>query len=1778
MPQHRDVTRARSAAYVRAIFDREMGVTLHNTQVGSPRDDAMRELTKATTNLYAKRVLRELIQNAFDGACGTGASRILVRLDLRQGSHGILYVANSGEGFSDSNVDAISNPALSNKKPGNFIGHKGLGFRSVELLSDNTQIFSVAGTGRAGATGFDGFCFRFATAGDERAWLAAGGKMAYAGTVVGRTHRLQLPLPIDEDPPEVPAFAGEGFATLVRLPLRDELAAQRAYEEIRLLIDEKSPVTLFLDQLSSLTLEMIDRDGVGESKVLKRTTRNRWTLTRDRNLILEEVTVDRRRFLLASMFVDEAAFRASVEEAVEQRYPVEKWLEWAGAPVVSVALPLSADAKAGSFYAFLPMDTQAPFNGCLDAPFFPNADRRHLDISNPLNAFLLDSVADLCLAVAEEIADANEISPELASAAVDALAWYRDADRLIGSCARAGIEVGALRLPTVRRKIETSRWARLDVIFDWDDASRRIINGAWLVRACDLPMLRRGLGQKRLEALHEFVDATDFTFDPDHSNWAEWAPALAADLNKRKKVPRQSWESFYADLAAMPEVLPHLRGKRIFRVSDGTLSAANSPQTLSQREFYISPESETSGRRRKRLSGTRLFPPPSVARRMEFADPSLDWSPTVAKAMFDAGLATEYSLAKVISGIGRLLGSRPKKIVSLAALRWAFDAWLASKSSEVEQALRVSGLQVPVSSGSFKPANVVRFGEGWRDTQGSLLAEFCDAAAGVSRSARIMRDALLAPWESWPIRERGTAGEWRAFLNLIGVRDGLGPVVYKAQTNAVWSWSGLWSDAAQPLPIEKEVGPEWRKALRRRAPRPGFAYRSGSYSAGETLFALPFQGEHAALPERAKHAYARLISGVISDLEEGFFTTTLRRTTGNQDQVRWPSPLLAFLKEAAWVPVAEGEESKWARPCDCWYAPRSEPMPRFVPRIDRPVREVLDASKATRDLCIRRLSLRLWTDQANAVARLVLLGELLEQGIAESEHDSLRKAYRDAWHDWNETDPRVVLPNELVLAVQALGRLAALRVSNEAEHSTIFVGAGEDLALENLLVSLGHTLVPVPPGTGEAAADALSAAIGGDFRLAAAARPTIIIDGVSFDAAQDSERLTSSGRDWLAEIAVLVLEFNLGFSNRNTLRMRHILYEAFNRLRIVFGGHVQVEFEGKVGELPAEVDGVLPVPDSERPTLIVQSNVSLLDWPTLARVSRSIAAAIDRPWLQTDMRVGFLAIASAQPASSGALERPTDESIARAFGQPVERVREVLRSLRATSRRLFEFLIPVVQVRLADGAAQDLLNREHLLVDDSEVVNALVPYGIDPSEARALLDRCREAESLDDLRRELGISLSVFNNALTSLGPPWMPLRFEKQLRSTFAARLAERRGELEQKVRDAYLNDYDAKRPLTAYRVERGLDWVTIDESWIAARDELDNATIDAHIDALFAARYADSDTAAELAAIEPTRQHNRALIVESAETLRRLLLAWSAKDNTNRPVPGTWRERAEQIAREAMSTGALDFRRLAQGELPAALALAGLWPSAMPYSLKLDQLGLDSEDLIHQERAEKEAQDAALRRRRTVTVGNVEIDGGAEGAYQAMAAALDGTLLGKAFHSRSGPANLREFPESDAMPRRKRGGKSGGKDPEYMSEERRMLIGFAGEYAAYRYLAKKVRNFSDDHWLSSIGRRYLALPPTQDDDGFDFRVPRTRGHLHFEVKAHEGDPGYVELERSQVAAAVAFADGKKGTWSILYVANATDPSQITVYELPNPFSANGINRFRPSSRQGVRLLLERR
>jgi hypothetical protein len=108
-------------------------------------------------------------------------------------------------------------------------------------------------------------------------------------------------------------------------------------------------------------------------------------------------------------------------------------------------------------------------------------------------------------------------------------------------------------------------------------------------------------------------------------------------------------------------------------------------------------------------------------------------------------------------------------------------------------------------------------------------------------------------------------------------------------------------------------------------------------------------------------------------------------------------------------------------------------------------------------------------------------------------------------------------------------------------------------------------------------------------------------------------------------------------------------------------------------------------------------------------------------------------------------------------------------------------------------------------------------------------------------------------------------------------------------------------------------------------------------------------------------------------------------------------------------------------------------------------------------------------------------------------------------------------------------------------------------------------------------MGRRYLGLSAGDDSEGADFYIPRTRVPLFFEVKAHSGDPGFVDLGRTEVARAAEFANDRRGRWRILYVANVQFPALLTVYELDNPFSASAWRFYKEARGQGVRLLVSR-
>ena len=82
---------------------------------------------------YSARSFVELLQNADDA----GSNRFLVSIHK-----GILLVANDGKEFSEEDFYSLCRSAASNKRRGENIGYRGIGFKSVISLSKTAHLIS----------------------------------------------------------------------------------------------------------------------------------------------------------------------------------------------------------------------------------------------------------------------------------------------------------------------------------------------------------------------------------------------------------------------------------------------------------------------------------------------------------------------------------------------------------------------------------------------------------------------------------------------------------------------------------------------------------------------------------------------------------------------------------------------------------------------------------------------------------------------------------------------------------------------------------------------------------------------------------------------------------------------------------------------------------------------------------------------------------------------------------------------------------------------------------------------------------------------------------------------------------------------------------------------------------------------------------------------------------------------------------------------------------------------------------------------------------------------------------------------------------------------------------------------------------------------------------------------------------------------------------------------------------------------------------------------------
>jgi len=227
----------------------------------------------------------------------------------------------------------------------------------------------------------------------------------------------------------------------------------------------------------------------------------------------------------------------------------------------------------------------------------------------------------------------------------------------------------------------------------------------------------------------------------------------------------------------------------------------------------------------------------------------------VVVAFVKAGLASEFRLIKLVSRLGTLLGTRPRTRDALSVLTWAFRTWKQNRTPDFDEALGTAGIWVPLANGGIGKASLAYFSAGWRDTLGNLLTDLCKEASHDKQIAGIAK-TMLPDWNEWKTGSGESAQDWRDFLKIAGVRDGLpwskGTVLRMDSAN----WRSLKYGSLPTRNFELELGICWRKAVNLSR---DLGYQSGDYVTNGIPY-LFGQASYDTMNGAARLAYGRLVT------------------------------------------------------------------------------------------------------------------------------------------------------------------------------------------------------------------------------------------------------------------------------------------------------------------------------------------------------------------------------------------------------------------------------------------------------------------------------------------------------------------------------------------------------------------------------------------------------------------------------------------------------------------------------------------------------------------------------------------------------------------------------------------------------------------------------------------------------------------------------------------------------------------------------------------------------
>ena len=1703
-----------------------------------------RELKEAIESIlatdYDGRALYELLQNGHDGhargACD-GKVRILLRED--EGEWGALYVANAGNPFADEDFTAICRVALSSKNPAEGIGNKGVGFKSSVQLSTCPEIYSGSGPGD---TTLSGYCFRFARPADfaDAARRIAPDDQGLAAELEANVASLMVPVPLGEIPDVVAEIAADGFVTVVRLPLRSVEAARRCSEQLDALLAQSIPFHLFLERVERIELQ---RSG-GAAPVDVARTRQVTRRSATAGSVVDNVVLDNDvEYLMLRRTVPEAAMLAAIEASRRENRVGSNWDNWKGDAEVQVALPQGDPLAAGRLFAFLPMAPSAPvpMAGFVNGPFFVHLSRRDLEEDVPVNALLLDAVADLC---AEAVVASTGGRLELPDTApVDLIGWHPPhLPRLVAAFDRIGVDLARLRcVPTgdglAGKTTIAEGWL-------WPGDNRRELGLEPVSRAAGVRFLDPALGAARSDRLTAVATVLGHGLQPDDETVARWAESVATTLTDAP-VDLGRWATFYDELA---ELLPHSReavvGTRIVLDDRAILVPAGGDD---QTDLFFAPQGSDD------VLVTEA--PGEVRARIAFTHPDVPWYAQRAKRPGRAwlerlGLVRDYKSDTVLRIVSSLMKAEENDAGRWRLLAFAFTLWSTARELP-EQAIRDAKLLVPARSG-WLSADRASFGAGWSsagDDTGdldTLLEDFCARAAGASPSVARLADTLLARPDAIG---QPMVGDTRfvAFLEVLGVGHGLRPWWSPAVQYRLIGDQVMHPERAGRLPgirVSAEDQRRWREVAAS-WPRRTNLYETVEYRAASDVAVLPGQFDYDTFDETARRLYAELIIRGLNHWNDSALEFRFVRPESDTIGTGWPTLAATFLATAPWIPqTVPGERTRviFGAPSAAWWL-RTADTPSYLPAQPPSLRPL-----ATAKVCHRldKVGVRFWDEPTSAPERLTTLTDLVQKhGGAHREQVALalRKAYEAAWHDIVAQNAAIGgLEASLPVVASRSGSLEVVTTVGTAE--VVYVPVADGMPQERLLAQAPVALLPFRDRElARKVGDLLRGQGAASLRFTSDAAVQVLTNGREAGL-KGTQPLLGENRAWLGDLIAAVVEAR---SNRippvSSAQMQTI-HGTLSSARLAIADDLLTSIDAHRMSPPSiytEVDGV--------PLVVVRSDPGTSGFHLLESASTALMDLAGFHRLGDVLRLALIDLR----ARVGETGEPQSSDIAAVLGLSEADVAGLQAERRSFAPDIASVLplLAALDVGLAEALRDEgsqLRSRDELLA----WLERRLPKGL--ADAATVLSLSEGGALIDALCR-LGVTLVHANHAFRGLGLQTFhnPGGHQRQ----FKVYLQTHRSAIVDRIRSSFLDAFNRRESLASYVQLRDLEGLDPDPIWLDEHWDLDGDLIATRVDTwLLGHGLPNRDLGLALDPLHDLRAANRKVLASTLGHANPLVMAWLHRHSAG---VGPSLPEFQAAAEKMTAAGLFDFERLTSADVVAWLASAGHWPGGMPHSVKDTELGLSEAEV---ERAREQLRSDRARRPPTF----IDIDGRTYATdiieFGEIADAIRGGLTDDQLATPFDPTPLVELDPAAEGHRRpgKRGtcGGSARRPPEATIE----AIGFAGEIAVGEWLRARFDVAPEDCWVSGYRNKYLGDGKGDDGLGCDYRLVTEGKTLYIEVKATTGDDPQFQLEESEVRLAQSLELGEE--FVVVFVTHVLDSSRRHFNPLPNPFAPGGLQHYR--------------